>query len=403
MTHTPARQPAGISAGGQYATMIKSEATGVTLPGTATEMDVDALAAARDELRGEWLEADGRAEFPTIDFAYQRASAQLAAAAVLRDYPNADTLVLWENLDGEIQYDLAAVRDADGLDILDATEDSDWTRTAVGGENSVQLDELGWALDLRDDDWADGIAEIGSDRHNGKTAIINLRDAASLNTPGAVREEADPAADGPTAREVTASAMARFEDLADIRDRAEEQAKLVKTASQHASMQLLAACILERHPGAHTLELVSSADTGGRFKVFAVRDNSGDSVETGATSLFEQYVPGGGAKIGDLAADLDEHGEWADGVGHIMAGSKGAYASLDLAAIMATPSPVAEAMANPRTRPLTRNEQADLVEAAYFGLPEIEDAAEKVESNERANALLGLHERVNRATRRTAA
>lgn len=398
----PARQPAGIPAGGQFATMAKSEPTGVTLGGTPSEPDIDALAGARDELREAWLEADGKAEFPTIDYAYQRASVKLAAAAVLRDFPTAETLVLWENLDGENQYDLAAVRDADGLDIVDAVEDSDWTRTAVGEQNSVQLDELGWALELREDDWAAGIAEISSDRHSGKTAVINLRSAAALEVPftGAAAPQDETA---PTAREVTNSVMRRYEDLADIRSRAEEQAKLIKAASQHASLQLLAASILERHPGAVTLELVSNADTEGRFEVFNVTDSSGGTVETGKGSFFEQYVPGGGPKIGDLAADLDEHGEWADSVGHIMAGSKGAYASLDLKAIMKAPAPGTETMANPRTRPLTRTEQADLIEAAYFGLPEIEDAAESVEDHARANALLDLHERVNRATRRDAA
>ena len=403
MTNNPARQPAGIPAGGQYAPTIKPEATGVTLKATEGYPDISSIEAAREELKDKWLEGPQGDSFLAVDAQYQRASIQLAAAAILRDYPGAETLVMWENADGERQYDMKAIRDADGLDIVDSSDNDNWTRDEVGGANSAQLDELGWAIDLGNDNWADGIASVTSDIRDGKTAIVNLRAAASLETAGTVPAVPSEVPAGPSARAVTTAAMERYEDLADIRARAEEQAKLVKAASQHASMQLLAASILERHPGAHTLELVSSADTGGRFKVFAVRDNSGDSVETGAGSLFEQYVPGGGAKIGDLAADLDEHGEWADGVGHIMAGSKGAYASLDLKAIMSAPSPASEVMANPRTRPLTRTEQADLVEAAYFGLPEIEDAAEKVESNERSNALLSLHQRLNRTMRKPAA
>lgn len=337
MTINPARQPAGVPVGGQFATMTKSEAAGVTLAHSPADPDVAGFEAARETIREAWMDAEDTPEFPQVDRQMQRASAQLAAAAVLRDYPGAETLVLWENADGENQYDVIAVRDANELDIVDSFEDSDWTRNEVGGTNSVQLDELGWALDLQDDGWAEGIAEVSNDRFNGKTAVINLKAAV----------EAPPVSLTP--RQVTNAALKRYTDLAAFRARSGRNTKGFKEASQQASVQLLAASLLEKYPTAAKLNVQDSYDRPEGYEVLSLVDADNRVLEQGKYgngNFFEQYVPGGGPKLNDLLLDLDKKDtSWADGIGetktNVHPGHTKHFATIDLQAAMAKRGPAA--------------------------------------------------------------
>lgn len=86
-----------------------------------------------------------------------------------------------ENEDGENQYDLVSVTAADGT-ILEGDEiDGDWGEE-VPFDNGPDLQGFLYALDLKNDDWAAGVAEFdGQDRRYTRRATIDLK--AAVNAP----------------------------------------------------------------------------------------------------------------------------------------------------------------------------------------------------------------------------
>lgn len=366
MTTNPARQPAGVPVGGQFATATKSEATGVVLK---PELFSDAWTreqrlARRDEIQETLLEAEDAEspEMQQLDRVYQHASMQLAAAAILKDFPGAETVVLRENEDGENQYDLLAVRDADGNELA-GRDDDDWTRNEIDKENSPQLNELCWALNPKDDRWADGIGRITRDRYNGKTAEINLA--------AAVEKVAPP-------RTVAAAAAAEKYAVAQEKmEHIRQQVRMVQEINDHASMQLVAAGILDKYPGAERLTCSKDMNSNGRLEVIAVFDGEGNVLADADEdmALSEDDLLGGkGPSVRTLMQHMDpDNLTWLTMIGEATTNRYQTRVSIDLNKAMNQEAPDDERLKDPRTRPLTSQQQSDLVVAARFGIKEIKE------------------------------
>ena len=383
MTIDPVRQPKGIPVGGRFANKTNSESARGLDAAAAAIPDVHSLAAARDELRETWDEVDWNAE-GTPDTAFldqqmQHASIQLAAAVILRDYPDAATLALRENEDGEKQYDMLAVRDAQGTNIVDTSVDNDWTMNEVTGTNSAELGELGWSLNVADDTWAEGIAEITNSQAYGKSAEVDLQ--AALAKPAPVRT--------PTTTEI----IDRRDEAFMLAAKARHHARMATDTLDHANIQVAAALVLEKFPEAETLHLRDEAALGAGFlEAYAVSGPDGNTTRLDEEEKFETELDGAvelHAYVGSLRSD---RAEWAKGIAS--PGTCQGDFDVDLKAALAKPAPVFAEMKDPKTRLLTGQEQADLVEAAYYGLPEIEDSVEAAENNSQANHAQELLDRL---------
>lgn len=383
MTIDPVRQPKGIPVGGRFANKTNSESPRVLDAAAAAIPDVHSLDAARDKLRETWDQVDWNAEgTPDTEFLdrqMQHASVQLAAAVILRDYPGAATLVLRENEDGEKQYDMLAVRDVNGNNIVDTSVDNDWTLNEVTGTSSAELGELGWSLNVADDTWAEGIAEITRSKAYGKSAEVNLHDA--LAKPAPVRI--------PTATEI----IDRRDDAWQLAARARKHAQMAAATVDHANVQLAAALVLEKFPQAETLHLRREMDPDlGFMEAYAVSGPDGNLAQLLGAEKFETGS-GGAMELEDIVGSLRaDQVEWAKGIA-----SPGTYQGdfdVDLKAALVKPAPVFEEMKDPKTRLLSGQEQSDLVEAAYYGLSEVEDAVEAAENNSQASHAQELLDRL---------
>lgn len=296
-----------------------------------TEPDIAAMAEARDALMEKW-EAHSRKspDFDVIDQQMQHAAVQLAAAAVRRDFPAAKTLVLRENEDGENQYDPMAINNGEGFPIVDLEGDRDWTRNEVNGDNSVNLSELAWTLNLEDDAWAGGIAEIHDSKHNGKVATIDI-DAALAK---------------PAPKELTAVDVAakRHAGLSAAKERTAAQARLANIAAQQASVQLLSTVILDKLPTATRLSIRDDADGNGRFEAVCVFDTEGSVLATGDLNedgLFDERFGEGETTLHDLIQELDvEECVWGEGVARFTANKHQKLATIYLHAARNKPVPV---------------------------------------------------------------
>lgn len=161
---------------GKFGTKNQSDPT-VSIDTTAGPAhDLHAMEEARDAQMEIWADAmdkDAESdEFAALDAKHQQASLECASAAVLAKYPEAATLVLKENEDGERQYDLDKVLDADG-NVLDTSENDDFAHEMGYGQSSF-VNETLWALNPEDDAWAAGKADITT-KMGTKFASINLR------------------------------------------------------------------------------------------------------------------------------------------------------------------------------------------------------------------------------------
>lgn len=143
---------------------------------SAPALDLHAMEEARDAQMAVWADAMDKDpqsdEFAVLDAKHQQASLECASAAVLAKYPEAATLVLKENEDGERQYDLDKVLNADGV-VLDTSENDDFANELGYGQSSF-VNETLWALNPEDDAWAEGKAEI-TKKMGTKFAAIDLR------------------------------------------------------------------------------------------------------------------------------------------------------------------------------------------------------------------------------------
>ncbi|MCC3299315.1 hypothetical protein [Arthrobacter caoxuetaonis] len=390
MTHNPVRQPAGIPVGGQFAPTTKSEPTGVTL-------DFDAASGQqltqqrikdRDEIR-EILDSaedpDSR-EMKQLDRLQQHLSIQLAADSIIKQFPGASSIVLRENEDGENQYDLLSVRDDAGNELA-GREDNDWTRNEIAGPNSPQLDELCWALDTEDDGWAKGIGRITRDRYNGKTAEIDLVSAVDKVAPPRSIAAVE-------AAENYAASQERMEHL-------RKQTAMIQEINDHASMRLVAAGILDKYPDARRLKCSRDINSNGRLEVLAVLDADGNVVADPDfdTELNDVDLLGGnGPTVRTLVQCMDpDNLSWATMIGEVRSNRHQTYVDVDLYKAMNQEFPDDERLKDPRVRPLSPQNQSDLVTAAEFGLPKIEEAIAGAENSHHENWLKDLAERTGKA------
>lgn len=333
MTHIPARQPEGVPTGGQFAAMTKSEAPGVSLT-AASEPDITAMAEALDELRVGW---GRRADLPTatgehLDRTMQHSSVQLAAAVVRRNYPGARALVIRENQDGEDQYDMHRVLDEDGNDIESTADDSTWIYEEIDGEGSSSLGELSWVINVQDDTWAGGIAEIHESKYYGKVATIDIDAAIAKPAPPRPGSKADLLERHAASGERVAAARRQY--------------RAARDADQHAAVQLAAASILERYPGADTLHLAENTDEpGGAMNVISVSGPGGEIAHcTDGDDFHLEPGADGTPELEELLRDLDTSSmAWNEGISTVYHDKFNGYrVALDLKAALAKPAPVIE-------------------------------------------------------------
>ncbi|ACL42149.1 hypothetical protein Achl_4198 (plasmid) [Pseudarthrobacter chlorophenolicus A6] len=177
MTAIPARQPQGIPAGGQFAATTHSEPQ-ITLPAGSTS--IEEFIANRDAVRERRDEA--REDYDTLDVHSQRLSARGVAATILAKYPNAATLRVSENQDGENQFDAISITAEDGT-VLEHVDDGDEWAFQEMIPNAPQIQEFVWDFNPRDDRWAHKIGEITGGKRDFKTVDIDLHAALNASLP----------------------------------------------------------------------------------------------------------------------------------------------------------------------------------------------------------------------------
>ena len=179
MSTSTARQPKGVPVGGQFAATTHAEPQ-ITLP--AGSSSVEDFVARRDAVRERRDEAHEQHE--ALDQLSQRLSVIGVAASILTKYPDAATLRIAENQDGENQFDAISITAADGS--VQEHSDSD------GGEwaehemtyNGPTIQEFVWDLDPRDDRWAHKVGEISGSRKLGNRYVdIDLQAALKASLP----------------------------------------------------------------------------------------------------------------------------------------------------------------------------------------------------------------------------
>lgn len=177
MSKEPNRVDAGIPTGGQFAKTAHSD--------TVPSLDVPAEKTATEQFAA-YLESEAaisryQEQAEALDKAHQIKSLRCLSAAILAKHPDAATLEITENEDGENQYDLISVTAAAGTVLEGEDIDEDWGEE-LAFDDGPDLQGLLYSLDLKDDAWAAGVAEFdGKDRRYTRRATIDLK--AALNAP----------------------------------------------------------------------------------------------------------------------------------------------------------------------------------------------------------------------------
>jgi hypothetical protein len=178
MTAEPNRQPEGIPTGGQFATKIKSD----DVPALAVQDDgaLRAVLNTRDAIRERRLAVyEEMQELNHVTAVY---SAQALAAQLLSKHPDAATLTLSENLDGNGWYEVRQLRTADGTVLEDTEDDDAWTYAEA--PNGTYVEELANDLSFDNDRWASGIATVhDGTKYDYKTVEIDLKAALVAKLP----------------------------------------------------------------------------------------------------------------------------------------------------------------------------------------------------------------------------
>jgi hypothetical protein len=175
---TIARQPQGIPAGGQFAATAHAEPQITLPPGSASAED---FVRERDALRERRDQAKEYAG--DLDRLAQRVAIRGAASTILTEYPDAATLRISENPDGENQYDVISITAADGRTLAHVDDGDDWEWQEMTSPNGPSIQEFIYDLDLRDNSWADGIGTITGGKRDFKSVDIDLHAALSASLP----------------------------------------------------------------------------------------------------------------------------------------------------------------------------------------------------------------------------
>lgn len=210
------RVDAGVPTGGQFAKTTHSD--------TVPALDVPAAKTATEHFasyfESEALISRHREQAESLDKVHQIQSLRCLAAGILAKHPDAATLQITENEDGENQFDLVSVTAADGT-ILEGDEiDEDWGEETPFAEGP-DLQGLLYALDRHDDSWADGVAEFNTtNRKYTRTANIDLK--AAMNAPLPPTPQNDPLTRAFTADEQSDLIEAANNGVLMIQDRLDE-------------------------------------------------------------------------------------------------------------------------------------------------------------------------------------
>lgn len=222
MTENTARQPKGIPVGGQFAATAHSEADLSLSPTPAGAPTLAALIVQRDLSRERFERLDEQRD--ALDRMVQAQSIKTLAAGLLERYPDAVTLRIEENQDGENQFDAVHLVAADGRSLENAEEDDAWIYEEIGGENGPYVQELVFSLTPRDDRWASGIATLnGNRKRDFRTADIDLVAAKNAPLPE-IPEVHDPYQRTFTEDEQKALVDAAFEGVSEMNDKLTERA-----------------------------------------------------------------------------------------------------------------------------------------------------------------------------------
>lgn len=184
MTTEPNRQPEGIPTGGQFAAKVQSDdVPALTIagqPGGGQSGGFSAALETRDALR-ERRDAvyEEMQQLNAVTAAY---SAQGLAAQLLSTHPDAATLTIVENVDGNGWYDIRRLQAADGTVLADTDDDDAWTYAEA--PNGTYVMEFVNDLPFDNDRWADGIAEVESgNKYDYKKVTIDLKAALARPLP----------------------------------------------------------------------------------------------------------------------------------------------------------------------------------------------------------------------------
>ncbi|MFB9713902.1 hypothetical protein [Arthrobacter methylotrophus] len=177
-TDTAARQPKGIPAGGQFAATAHTEpAIGLVSSEPQSASEHFGVYFAHQELLRRHRE-----QAEVLDHMHQIQSLRCLSSAILAKYPDAAVLRIRESEDGENQFDLISLADADGALLELSLDDDSWTMEEPY-LTGPDLRELAWALNPKDDSWAEGVAEFHGGRKYTRMADINLKAATQAPLP----------------------------------------------------------------------------------------------------------------------------------------------------------------------------------------------------------------------------
>lgn len=222
MTENTARQPKGIPVGGQFAATAHSEADLSLSLNPAVGPTLAALIVQRDLSRERFERLDEQRD--ALDRMVQAQSIKTLAAGLLEKYPNAVTLRIEENQNGENQFDAVHLIAADGRTLENAEDDDAWIYDEIGGENGPYVQELVVSLTPRDDRWANGIATLnGNRKRDFRTVDIDLVAAKNAPLPE-IPEVHDPYQRTFTEDEQKALVDAAFEGVSEMNDKLTERA-----------------------------------------------------------------------------------------------------------------------------------------------------------------------------------
>lgn len=179
-----------------------------------------------------------------------------------------------------------------------------------------------------------------------------------------------------------------FEDrhaVQNKRQRLYEQLDRIDKIQAAHSLRSVAATILARYPGAATLRVGADEDGRDAYAPVSIANADGGLLQLNTPEadyddewMFETMVQEG-PEIRELVGDLDFRDDsWTEGVGFVHGTGKRQRKTvdIDLRAAVNAPDPFIAEENNPRTRSLSEDDQADLVEAANHGMSVIEDILE---------------------------
>jgi hypothetical protein len=171
-----ARQPQGIPTGGQFAATAHAEPQITLPPGSAS---AEEFVAERDAIRERRDQAQENAA--ALDRLAQRVAVRGVASSLLSKYPDAATLRIMENEDGENQFDVVSITATDGRVLAHVDDGDEWAyEEMTPGGPYVQ--EFVYDLDRHDDSWThDGVGVVTGGKRTSKIVDIDLQ--AALNAP----------------------------------------------------------------------------------------------------------------------------------------------------------------------------------------------------------------------------